>query len=108
MFSGGSPDGFCNRPAYGEQYEATFLPPRFQHPNRPPYVHGLCCDRHGGPTANAVRFMRDGWAWMAFQPDFENLQESVAGFGNTQMQAWEDLRQRFTVEKTSGDKGGVS
>lgn len=89
MWQAGSPAGTCGREAYGEQFSDWFLPPRYQCPNRPPLAMGYCCDQHGGPGAMSTRFMRDGNAWMAFGPDFENLQESVVGFGATQVEAAE-------------------
>jgi hypothetical protein len=43
-------------------------------------VPGLACPIHGGPD---VRTFMDGNAWCAVAPDFINLQESPAGFGET-------------------------
>lgn len=91
LFGIGGPAGFCDQDAYGQQYRCELLPPRYQHPNRPPYAPGYCCKNHGGPGEDDVRFMLDGNMWMAFEPDFENLQESIAGFGPTQGEALADL-----------------
>ncbi len=106
VFSGGVPDGFCDRPAWGEQYaEGTRHAPAWWslrdrngyllNPHlRAPYVPALACDRHGGPGPNDIRFVRDGDAWCAFRPGFENLQESIGDFGETQDKAERDLIQR--------------
>ena len=107
MWSGGSPDGFCDRPAWGEQYDEGskyapgWWPSRDRngfinnpHAPRKAFAPGLCCVNHGGPGPDAVRFVRDGNMWCAFMPDFENLQESHAGFGKTQDLAEAGLRAR--------------
>lgn len=95
MFWGvGIPAGFCDRPAFGQQYRGAFLPVRFSPPNRPPYAPGLCCDHHGGPGTSDLRFIRDGDMWCAFMPGFVNLQESDAGFGATQEAAANDFKAR--------------
>jgi hypothetical protein len=113
MFGGYGPAGFCDRPAWGEQYSecepsrgksgrhaphhwATrdrygYYPPHIAH-LAPPYVPAFACDHHGGPKADQIRFVRDGNMWCAFMPGFENLQESAAGFGETQDAAESDLR----------------
>lgn len=109
------PAGFCDRPAYGQQYSERepargqsgryanpawaqrdrngYYPPHLSHLT-PPYAPDLCCSAHGGPSAEAIRFVRDGSAWCAFMPGFINLQESAAGFGETQDLAEADLRTR--------------
>ena len=99
MFSGYGPAGFCDKDAFGEQYEpgSKYAPghwsPRDRNgcwinPNNlPPYAPGLCCKSHGGPDANGIRFIMDGNMWCAFMPGFVNLQESAAGFGPTQAAA---------------------
>lgn len=89
LFGAYGPAGFCDRPAYGEQYEGRLS--KFFGNNRAPYAPGYCCDIHGGAGEDGVRVMRDGSAWMAFYPDFENLQESIAGFGDTQELALAEL-----------------
>jgi hypothetical protein len=99
MFQYGMPV-FCDRPAWGEQYERNsphgpyYDAPgtRGQYGNYRPYVPAFACDHHGGPRADQIRFVRDGNMWCAFMPDFENLQESHAGFGTTQAAAEADLR----------------
>ena len=102
-FSGGGSDGFCDRPAWGEQYEeGTKYAPHWWSArdrngfllnphNRPAYAPSLCCSHHGGPREDQIRFVRDGNMWCAFMPDFVNLQESHAGFGETQDRAEADL-----------------
>lgn len=102
MFSGYGPDGFCDRPAWGEQYDfdSGHADPSWLRPGqwaggggrRRPYAPGLCCDWHGGPRADQIRFVRDGNMWCAFLPGFVNLQESIAGSGSTQAKAKADLR----------------
>ena len=106
MWSGGAPSGFCDEPAFGEQYEpdTKYAPGHWSRRDRygtwlnpyaiPPMATGLCCKRHGGPEQDAIRFIRDGNMWCAFMPGFENLQESNAGFGKTQAAAELDLRNR--------------
>jgi hypothetical protein len=106
MWMGGAPSGFCDEPAYGEQYsEGTrHAPPHWSqrdrngyyftpHPITPPFAMGLCCSRHGGPSAEAIRLVRDGDMFCAFRSGFENLQESIAGFGRAQTLAERDLIQ---------------
>lgn len=105
MWDGGGPSGFCDRPAYGEQYDfdSGYADPSWLRPGQwsggggrqRPYAPAFCCDGHGGPSANAVRFVRDGDMWCAFLPGFVNLQESVAGFGKTQRDAERDMRARL-------------
>ena len=103
MWSSGSPDGFCDRPAYGQQYTGrwyTGAAPK-------PYATGMCCDWHGGPSATSnVRFCRDGNQWCAFRPGFENLQENDAGFGPTQDDAYIDLLRVEALPKRHCDDCG--
>lgn len=103
---------FCDRPAWGEQYSerepsrgqsGKHAPPHWATRDRngyypshlahlaPPYVPAFACDHHGGPKADQIRFVRDGNMCCAFMPGFENLQESAAGFGETQDEAEADL-----------------
>jgi hypothetical protein len=100
MWMAGSPAGTCDAPAYGEQYKDPFLPPQWAYNknNRPPLAMGYCCERHGGPSETGTRFMRDGNAWMAFRPGFENLQESIAGFGPTQAAAYDDMARNIAAD----------
>ena len=76
MWSGGCPSGFCDRPAYGknlhDKYDTT-----------------LACLVHGGPDS---RVFMDGNSWVAVYPDFINLQESPAGFGDTAEEARKNLK----------------
>lgn len=106
MFDGYGPAGFCDQPAWGEQFapNTRHAPPNWSlrdrngywiNPHlRPPSAMGFCCPGHGGPTEDGIRFVRDGDQWCAFEPGFENLQESVAGFGHTQPEAERDLRRQ--------------
>ena len=71
MWLGGVPAGFCAKDAYGEPTEES---------DYEGYVPALACPGHGGPR---TRVFRDGNAWCAVGPDFVNLQESPAGFGDT-------------------------
>lgn len=98
MFQAGSPAGTCDRPAYGEQLNAPFLGLWHGPYTRPPLAMGYCCEQHGGSSATDTRFMMDGNAWMAFRPGFENLQESVAGFGPTQAAAYDDMARNIAAE----------
>ena len=95
---------FCDEPAWGEQYtegstHAPFYDPPGRGPsgNYQPYVPSLACKGHGGPGPDDIRFVRDGNMWCAFMPDFENLQESHAGFGETQAEAERDLKARIAA-----------
>lgn len=114
MMSGYS-ECFCDEPAWGEQYSERepsrgqsgkyaprhwplrdrngYYPSHLAH-LAPPYVSALACPAHGGPRADQIRFVRDGDVWCAFMPDFINLAESVAGFGETQDLAEADLVKR--------------
>lgn len=104
MWQGGCPSGFCDEPAYGQQYDENgpYAPPHWSRRDRngylinphlaAPYAPGLCCKGHGGPGENDIRFVRDGNMWCTFLPGFVNLQESVAGFGETQNKAEKNLR----------------
>lgn len=86
MWAGGLPADFCDRPAYG------FRPEMPTHRRwdgfewrddgkYPGYVPALACPCHGGPNS---RVFKDGNAFCAVRPDFVNLQESPAGFGETE------------------------
>lgn len=98
---------FCDEPAWGQQYAEGskhaphhwpqrdrngFYPAHLVH-LAPPYVPDLACKAHGGAGPNDIRVVRDGNQWCAFMPDFVNLQESAAGFGNSQSEAELELRQ---------------
>jgi hypothetical protein len=83
------PAGFCDEQTFGEQLPSVILY-RERHYNerynRVPYCHGPCCPGHGGPREDEPRFFMDGCTdegrpmWCCVGPDFENLQESPAGF----------------------------
>lgn len=81
MFSGGVPAGFCNEEAYGKPTDMGKM--RYGD-----YVPGLACALHGGPT---TRVFRDGNQYCAVYPGFINLQESLAGFGDTPELARQEL-----------------
>lgn len=98
MYIAGSPAGFCDEKSYGEQYTGAHLPWRYQLPNHPPLALGYCCEGHGGPSEEKIRFVRDGSKWCCFGPSFKNLQESVAGFGDTQTKAMLDYEQNIDAE----------
>jgi hypothetical protein len=93
MWSGGGPAGFCDRKAYGER-----VPTRYfrrwdgyewaEDGRYAGYVPYLACPQHGGPL---TRVFKDGNMWCAVDPDFINLQESPAGFGETPGLAREEL-----------------
>ena len=94
MWSMGCPAGFCDAPAYGER------PPTKIHTRWDGYTYAedgkyagyvpyLACPRHGGPES---RVFKDGDMWCAVGPDFINLQESPAGFGETPELAREELK----------------
>lgn len=94
MWSGfGGDAGFCDKEAYGER-EPTKIHRRWDgyvyadDLRYPGYVPHLACPDHGGPR---TRVFRDGNMWCAVMPDFINLQESPAGFGETPALAREEL-----------------
>ncbi len=85
MWSNGCPDGFCEEDAYGQRPEGETYRDASGRIHRHDglydgYVPGLACPAHGGPK---TRVFMDGNAWCAVLPDFVNLQESPAGFGDT-------------------------
>ena len=49
--------------------------------------------------ASAICYFMDGNHWQCVFGDFINLQESPAGFGNTQIEALVDLNKKFQAEK---------
>lgn len=114
MWQGGLPGGFCDRPAWGEQFAfgSGYEDPSWLRPGQwaggggrqKPYAPGLACDHHGGPRADQVRFVRDGNMWCAFMPDFINLAESRAGFGETQARAEKDLRAALSRALGEGER----
>ena len=96
MWSGGTPDGFCNNDAYGER-------PHCQEINYgngqvwrtdgkySGYVSALACPCHGGPEEIKIIYEQDGNMICAHFTDFTNLQECPAGFGATNELALQDL-----------------
>lgn len=89
MWSGGCPAGFCDKPAYGTRPPGVVRRrwDGFEYRDDglyPGYVPALACPDHGGPS---IRTFKDGNAWAAVHPDFRNLQESPAGFGDTPEEA---------------------
>lgn len=95
MWSMGAPAGFCDQPAYGvrppcrEFFNIYTQDMRREDGRYSGYVPALACPGHGGPD---VRTFMDGNAWCAVKPDFINLQESPAGFGDTREAAIAALR----------------
>ena len=89
----GIPDGFCDDPAYGKQTPRTYRDAngevkRFDW-KYDGVVPALACGRHGGPE---FRTFMDGDKWCAVMCDFEDLQSSPAGFGDTREEAIEELK----------------
>ncbi|HML73353.1 MAG TPA: hypothetical protein PKB02_02535 [Anaerohalosphaeraceae bacterium] len=89
MWCCGMPAGFCDEPAYGER------PPSKEYRDATGrlwrldgkydgYVPGLACPAHGGPS---IRVFKDGDKFCAVGLDFEDLQTSKAGFGDTKDEA---------------------
>lgn len=109
LFSGGGPDGFCDRDAYGQQFTdlAPVMAPQYGPNNRMPYAPGLACSHHGGPSETQTRFVRDGNMWCAFRPGFENLQESIAGFGPTQAAAYDDMARLISAALANRGEAGA-
>lgn len=95
MWMNGIPAGFCDRPAYGNRpngstWRNAYTGEEMRHDGRyNGYVPGLACECHGGPR---IRTFKDGNAWCAVKPDFVNLQESDAGFGDTPEAAIKELQ----------------
>lgn len=65
-----------------------------------------CDDLDGNHYASylGVNVTRDGNAWMAALPSFENIQESPCGFGLTKLEAFSELAKAlgFRAQKTWG------
>lgn len=94
MWSNGSPGGFCDAEAFGHRPKGKTIVrwDGFQYRSDglyAGYVPALACNSHGGPE---FRTFMDGNAWCAVLPDFTNLQESQAGFGETKEAAVAALR----------------
>jgi hypothetical protein len=99
MWSNGMPAGFCDAPAYGVQepgqqrygeYSAAWGK-WFDG-----YCPGLACHDHGGPKS---RVYKAGDVFCAVLPEFINLQESLAGFGDTPEAAREALKGQLSATK---------
>ncbi len=94
MWVMGMPAGFCGEKAYGERpvcrmWRNAYTGEMMREDGRySGYVPGLACPMHGGPRE---RTFIDGNAWCAVRPDFINLQESPAGFGETRERAIAEL-----------------
>lgn len=86
MWCNGMPAGFCDAPAFGErptcrEWRNAYTGEYHRTDGRyGGYVPALACVNHGGP---ATRVFMDGDAWCAVEPDFVDLQQSLAGFGPT-------------------------
>lgn len=94
MWCGGCPAGFCDADAYGERPEGKTITRWDGFVYRldgkyAGYVPALACPGHGGPNS---RVFKDGNAWCAVYPDFINLQESIAGYGDTPEEARDALQ----------------
>jgi len=105
MWMDGIPGGFCDRPAYGK------VPPGKQYRNGNEetvrmdgryngHVPGLACAAHGGPK---VVYEMDGNLWCATLDSHINLQESPAGFGETQEDALEELEREIGKVEKGGE-----
>jgi hypothetical protein len=112
MWSMGGPDGFCNAVAYGYQLPREILEYErgYGANNRAPYCFGHCCPNHGGPRETEIRIFQDGHTgegypmWCAVNPDFENLQESPAGFDGNPFRAREYLAAALTYAPVRKEK----
>lgn len=114
MWMGGCPAGFCDDEAFGEQLPSAILY-RERHYNRPyncvPYCFGPCCPGHGGPRNDEPRFFYDGLderglaMWCCVGPDFENLQESPAGFSINPFEARNKYLAAQAIEARRAETG---
>ena len=105
----GMPAGFCDEPAYGKPDPCEVYCDRQGQRRKlrggyDGYVPALACPAHGGPTS---RVFMDGNAYCAVLPDFENIQESPCGFGDTSKEARAELErdQSAGTAATSGGEG---
>lgn len=103
MWSGyGSPAGLCGDDAFGPQLPVEILQQVHGPHYHPPYCFGPCCPMHGGPREGEPILFQDGTdsrgrrMWCAVMPDFENLQESPAGFSIDPIHAIQKLRDEVT------------
>lgn len=84
---------FCDAPAHGKPLKARMYRDQdgvfYREVRRfDGYVPALACPAHGGPS---VEYGMDGDSHYARLNDFVNLQESPAGFGDSQDEALADL-----------------
>ena len=56
-------------------------------------------EKSTGVPASALCYFRDGEKWCCVFGDFINLQESPAGFGDTQAEAFNNLYQQWETLK---------
>lgn len=95
MWRMGLPAGFCDAPAYGEPPPSKrFMNYGAGEEQREDgrysgYVPHLACGAHGGPPS---RVFKDGNLWCAVFPEFTNLLESPAGFGDSPQAARKALQ----------------
>jgi hypothetical protein len=54
-------------------------------------------DRDIGAIAHGFHLLKDGDTWCAVGPEFVDLVQSPAGFGNTPKEAVKDLRARLRI-----------
>ena len=105
MWMGGSPAGFCDAIAYGNQLPEAYLK-ETRGLLQPPYCFGHACPVHGGPKIDEVRIFQDGLTdkgrrmWCAVNPDFINLQESPSGFDRDPLIA--AMKLRAAIAKATG------
>jgi len=99
MWSKGTPAGLCDDPAYGKRPPSDTY--RDMHGDVKRFdgkyngiVSALACPRHGGPE---VRTFMDGDKWCAVMPNFEDLQVSPSGFGDTREEAIEELKKDESI-----------
>ncbi|KKN40320.1 hypothetical protein LCGC14_0734770 [marine sediment metagenome] len=99
MFSQGAPAGFCDDPAYGKRppgetyHDDNGKVQRFDG-KYSGMVSALACPRHGGPE---FRTFMNGDKWCAAMPDFEDLQVSPSGFGDTREEAIAELKKDKSI-----------
>lgn len=101
----GCPAGFCGDEAFGPQLPQEVLrDQRGWQRGDAPYCFGPCCPVHGGPKKGDPILFQDGLTeqgrpmYCAVMPDFENLQESPAGFDGNGNVAIANLRRAVLSE----------
>jgi hypothetical protein len=113
MFMMGSPAGFCDKPAFGPQYPKAATARRYDQNYHMPYCLGPCCPGHGGPAEGEPILFEDGTTpkgypmWCAVMPDFENLQESPAGFSGDPLKAITNLREAIAAQPQANEVSGT-